>query len=61
MENNKKVQVILFAKYSFMDLRQKELIRWLGTTLQSSIGKQQKIAKKIVLRNLRDTPPIYMS
>jgi hypothetical protein len=61
MENNNKVQVILFSKYSFMDLRQKELIRWLGTTLQSAIGKQQKIAKKLVLRNLRDTPPIYMS
>ncbi|HTE29292.1 MAG TPA: hypothetical protein VK666_02885 [Chryseolinea sp.] len=61
MENNNKVQVILFSKYSFMDFHRKELVRWLGTTLQSSIGKQQKIAKKIVLRNLRDTPPIYMS
>jgi hypothetical protein len=61
MENNNKVQVILFSKYSFMDLRQKELVKWLGTTLQSSIEKQQKNAKKFVLINLRDTPPIYMS
>jgi hypothetical protein len=61
MENNNKVQVLLFSKYSFMDRRQKELIRWLGTTLQSSIGKQQKNTKKFILRNLRETPPIYLS
>ena len=61
MKNYNQLQVILFSKYSFGDLRQKELVRWLGTALQPSIGKQQKIAKKLVLRNLMDTPPIYMS
>ncbi len=61
MKNYNQLQVVLFSKYSFGDLRQKDLVRWLGTALQPSIGKQQKIAKKLVLRNLRDTPPIYMS
>ena len=61
MKNYNQLQVILFSKYSFGDLRQKELVRWLGTDLQPSIGKQQEIAKKLILRTLRDTPPIYMS
>jgi hypothetical protein len=61
MKNNKKVEVILFSKYSFADARQKELVRWIGTTLQSAIVRQQDITKKLFLRTLKDVPAIYMS
>jgi hypothetical protein len=61
MENNNKVQVILFSKYSLNDLRQKELVRWLGTTAQSVIRRQYEKTRKINLRTLKGTPAIYMS
>ena len=61
MKNFNQVEVILFSKYSLRDLRQKELVRWLGTTAQSAISQQQQIAKKLFLRLLKDTPAIYMS
>jgi hypothetical protein len=41
MKSDKKVAVILFSKYSFANSRQKELVRWVGTTLQSEIMQQQ--------------------
>jgi len=61
MKNYNQVEVILFSKYSHTDLRQKELVRWLGTTVQSAILRQHEKAKKIFLRILKDTPAIYMS
>lgn len=61
MKNNKKVEVVLFIKYSFADPRQKELVRWLGTTLQSVIVGQQLEARRLFLSRLIDTPPIYLS
>ena len=61
MKNCNQVEVILFSKYSPRDLRQKDLVKWLGTTLQSAIGYQREKAKKIFLSILKDTPPIYLS
>ena len=61
MENNNDLEVILFSKYLFTDARQKEQVRWIGTTLQSAIGRQQDKAGKLFLRTLKDTPPIYLS
>ncbi len=61
MKNYNQVEVILFSKYSPSDLRQKELVRWLGTAAQSAILRQHEKAKKIFLRILKDTPAIYMS
>ena len=61
MKNTNKVEVILFSKYSLGDARQKELVRWLGTTLQTAIVRQQDISRKLFLRTLKDSPPIYMS
>lgn len=60
MKNNNQV-VILFSNYSFKEVRQRELVRWLGTTAQSAIDRQQEKAKKLFLRTLKDTPAIYMS
>jgi len=37
MKNNHQVEVILFSNYCFNDMRKKELVRWLGTTAQSTI------------------------
>ena len=61
MKNINKVEVILFSKYSLGDARQKELVRWLGTTLQTAIVRQQDISRKLFLRTLKDSPAIYMS
>ena len=61
MKYPNQLEVILFSKYSLRDLRQKELIRWLGTTAQSIIGRQYEKAKKINLATLKETPAIYMS
>ena len=61
MKNNNQLEVVLFSKYSFGDLRRKELVKWMGTTVQSVIGRQHEMVKKIFLRTLKDTPPIYLS
>ena len=61
MKNYNQIEVILFSNYSFRNLRQKELLRWLGTTAQYAIARQQEIAKKIFLKMLKDTPAIYLS
>jgi hypothetical protein len=61
MKNNNTVEVILFSKYSLTDLRQKELVKWLGTCAQSAIERQQEKAKNIFLRTLKDTPAIHLS
>jgi hypothetical protein len=62
MKYSDQLEVILFSKYSSLrDLSQKELVRWLGTTAQSVIGRQHEKAKKINLATLKETPAIYMS
>jgi len=61
MKNYNQTEVILFSKYSFTDSRHKELVRWLGTTLQTAIVRQQDKARKLFLRTLKDSPAIYMS
>ena len=61
MKNNNVVEVILFTKYSLTDLRRKELVKWLGTTLQSAIMQQNDITKRLFLGTLKDSPAIYLS
>ena len=61
MKNYNLVEIILFSSYCCRDPRYKELVRWLGTTAQSAIGRQHKMAKKIILKTLKDTPAMYMS
>ena len=61
MKYSNQLEVILFSKYSLLDQRRKELVRWLGTTAQSVIGQQLEKAKKINLQTLKETPAIYMS
>jgi hypothetical protein len=61
MKNINRVEVILFSNYSFKNLSQRELVRWLGTTAQPAIDKQSSTTTKLHLKTLRDTPPIYMS
>ena len=61
MKNYNQIEIILFSKYSFKDLRQRQLAKWLGTSAQTAIHCQQKLAKKMFLRALRDSPAIYMS
>ena len=61
MKSDKKVEVILFSKYSLPDSRQKELVRWVGTTLQSAIAQQQEMTKELFLKSLKNTPAIHLS
>ena len=61
MKSYKRVEVILFSRYHFTNVRQKQLIRWIGTTLQAEIERQERIAEKLFLETLKDTPPIHMS
>ncbi|MBC7827587.1 MAG: hypothetical protein H7122_07570 [Chitinophagaceae bacterium] len=61
MKNYNQVEIILFSKYSITDVRQRQLVRWLGTTVQDAIGFQHGHAKKMFLKILKDTPAIYMS
>ena len=61
MKNYNQVEVILFAKYYLQNSDQKEFVKWLGTTAQSAIGRQQDQVKKIFLRSLKNTPAIYLS
>jgi hypothetical protein len=61
MKNYNQVEVILFSKYSTTNFRQKELVRWLETTAQSAIGRQNERTGKLFLKTLKGTPAIYMS
>ena len=61
MENNNDLEVILSSKYSRTNLRRKDLVNWLATTLQSTIRRQHERTKKIFLRVLKVTPAIYPS
>jgi len=61
MKNYNHVEVILFAKYYLKDAEQKELVRWLGTTAQSAIGRQRERVKKMFVSVLKNTPAIYLS
>ena len=61
MKHNNQLEVILFSTYHFGNPRQRELVRWLGTTAQSAIRLQQQQAKKLSLKSLKDTPAIFMS
>jgi len=42
MKYPNQLEVILFAKYSLRNLHQKELVKWLGTTAQTSLGSNTK-------------------
>ena len=61
MKSSNQLEVILFSQYSLKDIRQRELVRWLGTTAQTIIKKQHEKAKKISLPTLTATPAIYLS
>jgi hypothetical protein len=61
MKNNNRVEIVLFSNYSSRNAHQKQLVKWLGTTVQPAIDNQFLKAKKLYLKTLKDTPPIYMS
>jgi hypothetical protein len=61
MKSNNRVEIILFSKYPFKDVHQKQLVSWLGRTAQPAIDRQLSKARKLYLKTLEDTPPIYLS
>jgi hypothetical protein len=61
MKNDQNIEFILFPRFSIKDSRQKELVKWLSTSVQYAIEKQQESTKKIFLTMLQETPAIYLS
>jgi hypothetical protein len=61
MKNYNQLELVLFSRYSFKNLDQRDLVRWLGTTAQHAIDYQKGRTKKLFLKVLRDTPAIYLS
>lgn len=61
MKNNNKIEVILFSRYFPSNLHQRELVKWLGTTLQPAIREQLERTQKLFLHTLKHSEPIYLS
>jgi hypothetical protein len=61
MKNIINLEVILVTELSSKDSRQKELVKWLTTTVQFIIEKQHERTRKRSLRIWEDTAPICMS
>jgi hypothetical protein len=61
MKNNNKIEVILFSRYFPSDVQQRELVKWLGTTLQPAIKEQHEKTQKVFLNTLKHSEPIYLS
>ena len=61
MKNTNKVEVLISPNYSPENRAHKELLSWLVNILQPVILHRHIIAKKIFLKTLINTPPIYLS
>jgi hypothetical protein len=61
MKSNNMVEVLLIKNYSLGNTAKKELVRWLGTSLQPVLREQHDSVKKIYVEKLKDTPAIYLS
>ena len=61
MKDYHQLEVILFSRYSLKNLNQKDLLKWLRTTAQFAIDRQNDRAKKLLLKTLTDSPAIYFS
>jgi len=61
MKNANKVEILLSPKYSFENYSDKELLSWLVNTIQPVILQKQVGTKKLFLKTLVNTPPIYLS
>jgi hypothetical protein len=55
------LEVIVFSNLLPAHWSQKEHIHWFTTMLQPIIDKQQERTKRVYLKNLTDTPAIYLS
>lgn len=61
MKNSNKLEVLLTPKYSSEKNAHKELLSWLVNILQPVILQKQVAARKLFLKTLINTPPIYLS
>ena len=55
------IEVIVFSNLLPAHWSHKELIHWFTTMLQPTIDKQQEQTKRMHLKDLTDTPAIYLS
>ena len=60
MKKYNEVEVILYLSYLIKDFEQKELVRWIGSTIQPVIARQEERVKKFFV-GLKNTPAIYLS
>ncbi len=61
MKDYYQLEVILFSKYTTRSLAEKDLLKWLRTVAQFAIERQRDKVKKLFLKTLTDSPPIYFS
>lgn len=61
MEHKNGDWVILISDGPIADFRQKELVSWIRTMLESAARRQQNIMRKLFLRTLQDATEICMS
>lgn len=61
MEHRNEDWIILISDGPIAELRQKELVRWLKSILDSAIRQQRNITRKLFLRTLQDATEICMS
>jgi hypothetical protein len=61
MRHYNNIEIILVSTQASPRVGQKALVKWLATTLQSIIDKQQQSIEKLFLKLLQDSPAIYLS
>ena len=52
---------LLLINCSFNRAPKEALLQWLRTTAQSAIDRQHNKVKKLIVKNLTDSPPIFLS
>lgn len=61
MKNSNKMEFILSPKFTFEKKGHKELLSWLINVLQPVVLQKQLTSRKLFLKELVNTPPIYLS
>ena len=61
MENDIKVEILLFSNVHLSYAYNAEFVKWFKETLQTNISKQEESTKKLRQSLLKELPAIYLS
>ncbi|KIC94471.1 hypothetical protein [Flavihumibacter solisilvae] len=61
MENNNRIEVLLFSNVYLSYSYKQEFINWFSETVQVVLGQQEKTTPKLTVPLLQELPGIYMS